>query len=139
MLIPNQSNSLMDVNAPRSDESPAQTTFYDEDLRIALWTTSTIPFLAACIAIGLRLYSRRLKGQKLAWDDYMILVAMGFYVPFYSDVVLALVWGVGHIETMTDQEYAEYKETNLKILLASSELSTVPLCFAKVGDALYSS
>lgn len=121
-------NSLTDLNTSQSDGSTAETTFFTENLRTLLWITSTAGFVGACIASILRLYARRLRCQSLAWDDYAILIAMGFYVPFYIDVVLALSWGAGRIEAMTAQEI------NSKILLVALALSTIRLCFAKVGN-----
>lgn len=123
------------VNAPRTDDFQAQTRFYEENLLISTWTSSTICFVAACIAVSLRLYSRKLKGQTLAWDDYIILISMMFYVPFYVTVVLGLVWAGGPVQLMTDLEYANYEQVNSKVYVASSTISSVPLFFAKVGDA----
>lgn len=122
------------VNSPQSNDFQAQTRFYEENLLISTWTSSTICFVAACVAASLRLYSRKLKGQTLAWDDYMILISMMFYVPFYVTVVLGLVWGGGPVQPMTDLEYANYEEVNSKVYVASSTISSVPLFFAKVGD-----
>lgn len=40
------------------------------------------PFLAT-ITVGLRFWSRRKTGQRLDWDDYLVLTALvrGFVVP----------------------------------------------------------
>lgn len=124
-----------DVGVPPPGHAPPQTRFYEENLLIITWTMASICFVAACIAVSLRLYSRKLKGQKLAWDDYLIFIAVVLYVPFYITVVLGAVWGGGPIERMTDLEYANYFEANSKVYTASSTISSVPLVFAKVGDA----
>lgn len=102
---------------------------------ISTWTSSFACFIAACIAVSLRLYSRKLKCQVLAWDDYAILLAMAFYVPFYITVVLGLVWGGGALDPMTDLEYASYEKVNAKVYVASSTISSTPLFFAKVRNA----
>lgn len=125
-------------NTPRSDNVQSQTRFYEESLLISTWISSFTCFVAACIAVGLRLYSRKLKGQVLAWDDYVILLAMAAYVPFYITVVLGLVWGGGPLEPMTDLEYAKYEEVNSKVLVASSTISSTPLFFAKVRNTIWS-
>lgn len=113
-----------------------QISYYNETLQPNLWAASTTCFGAACVAAGLRLYSRRLKCQRLAWDDYMMLVAVGFYVPFYIAITVSISWGAGHIDLMPPPEYLQYVRLNTIVFLTSSVLSTFPLYFAKVGDAV---
>lgn len=50
---------------------------YDPD-NLQPWTVQVVAsmtVLAAC-CVGLRLLSRHLKGQKLWWDDYLIMFSM---------------------------------------------------------------
>lgn len=54
----------------------AQIPLYDETLQPNLYASDAICLAAAFTAVILRLYARRLKGQRLGWDDYMIIVAL---------------------------------------------------------------
>ena len=46
------------------------------------WTVSVVVSMTilALASVGLRLISRRIKGQPLWWDDYMILFSMVSYL-----------------------------------------------------------
>lgn len=42
------------------------------------WTVQVVTSVTvlAAVCVGLRLFSRHLKGQKLWWDDYLIMFSM---------------------------------------------------------------
>lgn len=110
----------------------AQIPLYNETLQPNLYAASTILFVAVWVAVGLRLYARRLKRQKLGWDDYLILIALGFYVPFYVCNILAVYYGIGRHQVVFAVEGHGGMELNGKVTLAFNTLSLVPLYFAKV-------
>ena len=65
-----------EVVAALPPDLQAQIPLYDENLQPNLYVSDGICLVAAITAVTLRLYSRRLKGQHLGWDDYMIIVAL---------------------------------------------------------------
>lgn len=50
-------------------------------LRRSITIALVFAFLLSTIAVGLRLLARRVSGNRLYWDDYLILVALVCCVP----------------------------------------------------------
>lgn len=132
MSTNNPANIPAEVIASLPDSLRAQIPHYNETLQPNLYAAATICFAAVCAAVGLRLDARRLKCQKLKWDDYMILIALGLYVPFYLCAILAVVLGTGRHQVVIILEHSEQGVLSEKTGLTVGVLYLVPLYFTKV-------
>jgi hypothetical protein len=133
MILNNPANISEEVIATLSDGLRAQIPLYNQNLQPRLYATATICFAAACGAIGLRFYSRRLKCQKSGWDDYTILGALGFYVPFYAVSTFCIVRGIGRHEVVSIVEDPGYIQSAAKAGIIAKVLYLFPLYFVKVS------
>ena len=52
-----------------------------EETPTKMYVIATVATVAAFVAVAFRFYARRVKGCKLWWDDYMIILAMVYLAP----------------------------------------------------------
>lgn len=53
-----------------------QLPLYDETYQPDMYAAIGVSAFLACVCVALRIYGRRLQGQKLWWDDYTSIVAL---------------------------------------------------------------
>lgn len=133
MSTNNPANIPDDIIASLPDSLRAQIPYYYETRQPNLYTAATVCFAAVWIVVGLRLYSRRLKCQNLAWDDYMMLISLGLHIPFYISFILTVYFGSGRHLVVTILEHPQYDEPRAKAGVATAALYLVPLYFTKVS------
>jgi len=73
----------------------AQVPLYDENLQANLYATAAICLTLSYIAVRLRLWARKLKGQAMGWDDWMIIVALFFTSIFVAMFLFVTIMGMG--------------------------------------------
>lgn len=106
-----------------------------------------------CVAVPLKLYARRLKGQEIGWDDYLIVAAavsnieafsvvfavfnngQFVHVPMFILVVLQTCWGLGLHTVVVVTERSEWVIPSSKNSLGTSIVYLIPLLFTKVCNA----
>lgn len=133
MSLSNPANISAEVIASLSDALRAQVPYYAQNFQPNLYAAATVCFVAAWVANGLRVYSRRLKCQKSGWDDYMTLVALGFYVPFYVASIFVINLGTGRHQVVAVVEHPENVRPAAKAGVATVILYLFPLYFIKVS------
>ncbi|KAK8018791.1 hypothetical protein PG991_007981 [Apiospora marii] len=114
----------------------AQIPLYDETLQPNLYASDAICLAAAFTAVLLRLYARRLKGQRLGWDDYMIIIALFFTTIFVSLCIFVAAYGMGRHTIVTVLEHPERVVPFAKATLAAGVLYNPALVCTKVSILL---
>ncbi|KAK8068774.1 hypothetical protein PG994_005390 [Apiospora phragmitis] len=111
----------------------AHVPLYDENLQPNLYAADAICLAAAFTAVLLRLYARQLKGQRLGWDDYMIIVALFFTTVFVAMCVFVAAYGMGRHTVVTALQHPERVVPFAKATLAAGVLYNPVLVCTKVS------
>ncbi|KAJ5892209.1 uncharacterized protein N7473_008437 [Penicillium subrubescens] len=107
----------------------------NERIRHSLIVALVFAFTLPTVAVGLRLLARRMTGNRLFLDDYLILVALLFKYGCSTGVVILLFNGLGsHIETVPKENVERF----FKIGWANPFVYTANVMFIKLSIlALY--
>lgn len=100
----------------------AQIPFYDETTQPNLYAAMIICLFLAYLAVGLRFYAWRLKGQRLRWDDYMISLSLILNTIFIGLCLFQTASGVGRHEVVMVLEHPDRIVRFNKVLLITEIL-----------------
>ncbi|KAJ5303535.1 hypothetical protein N7476_010334 [Penicillium atrosanguineum] len=110
-----------------SDVSPRKTGYEHDNLRHVVITSTCFAFILSTTAVGFRVISRKLNGQGLFLDDYLIISALLFEYGITIAGIVLLYNGLGkHIVYVKPDQLTVY----LKTLFTGSILYTC--CIASV-------
>ncbi|KAH6639968.1 hypothetical protein BKA67DRAFT_665350 [Truncatella angustata] len=134
VLVRSASASISpEVAAALPPELQAQIPLYDENLQPNLYAADVICLVAAYLAVGLRIFARRLKAQPFGWDDYLIFMALFFTTIFVSLCIFVAVYGLGRHTIVTAVEHPERIVPFAKATLAAGVIYNPALVCSKVS------
>ncbi|KAL4997378.1 hypothetical protein BDV10DRAFT_169538 [Aspergillus recurvatus] len=93
---------------------------------IAVRTVAAVFLCIATIAVALRCYVRGWLIKGFGWDDWAMVVAMGFYVMFCACMIGGTIYGTGH-------RFAVLEPQNRVTAMRYWWLCEIAYCFASVG------
>lgn len=70
------SNIPSEIEASLPSLLQAQIPLWNETLQPDIYAALAVCHTLACVAVALRIYSRRLKAQPLWWDDWLVVIAL---------------------------------------------------------------
>lgn len=70
------SNIPPEVEASLPTFLQAQIPLWHENLQPDIYAALAMCHTLACVSVALRLYARRLKAQRLGWDDWLVVIAL---------------------------------------------------------------
>ncbi|KAJ3580176.1 hypothetical protein NPX13_g389 [Xylaria arbuscula] len=111
----------------------AEVPHYDDTLQPNLYAAAIISIVAAYIATGLRLWARKLRAQKLWWDDYMCLVALFFVSVFTALTLYVTVLGLGRYSVKVIVEHPENVIPFSKALISGAVIYSPSLLCSKLS------
>ncbi|KAL5046597.1 hypothetical protein BDW71DRAFT_214616 [Aspergillus fruticulosus] len=93
---------------------------------IAVRTVAAVFLCIAAIAVTLRCYVRGWLIKGFGWDDWGMVVAMGFYIMFCACMIGGTIYGTGH-------RFAVLEPQNRVTAMRFWWLCEIAYCFASVG------
>ncbi|KAI1412817.1 hypothetical protein F5Y13DRAFT_190024 [Hypoxylon sp. FL1857] len=96
----------------------------------AIFNTSCVTFVFSLLAVGLRLYSRKLMGAGLGWDDGLILIAAALVVALFG--LSIYLWDSGY-DRVSLAGLAKSNQTILSLLLVFQFLYLMSMCLIKLS------
>lgn len=134
----------------------AEIPLWHENLQPDIYASLAVCHTLACVAVALRLYSRRLKAQPLWWDDWLIFIALVrgysllllytvvcqtpshvvstqvFNFAFLAALAVTTYLGTGRHLVFNVLNQPESIVPSIKMSLVGAVLNCPPLAFTKV-------
>ncbi|KAI0836928.1 hypothetical protein F5Y06DRAFT_298164 [Hypoxylon sp. FL0890] len=96
----------------------------------AVFDTSVVVFTLSLLAVGLRLYSRKLTRAGLGWDDGLILIATTIAVALFG--LSIFIWNSGY-DRISLAGLVESNQAVLSFLLVFQVLYLISMCLVKLS------